>query len=198
MRRLFAALLHILHLMPPAVAWSAGSRHVAWFASAVLVAAATVAIAQRGGAARRLLAAALTLSVAFANALLAVSFLVQGAGFNIEFFAHANRETLAFAAAALQPLLLVVSAYLSLALACPFLIPRAPAPRPIGPTAAAAAAGLALSAPAWSFGWHIANVVADVQSALWVPKPVLRLGREDGIAPRAPPLRRQRQQAACC
>lgn len=199
MRRLFApVLLHILHLLPPAVAWSGGSRYIAWFASGVLVAAATVALAQRGGA-WRFLAGTLTLLVAFANVLLAASFLVQGAGFNIEFFAHANWETLTLAAVALRPVLLVVLGYFALVLACPFLIPKALVPRPVWLTAAAAVAGLMLSAPAWSFGWHIANVVADVRSALWVPKSVLRLGREDGIAPRVPsrshlappPFRRQ-------
>ena len=41
--------------------------------------------------------------------------------------------------------------------------------------AATAVAGLALNAPAWSFGWHVANVVTEVQNALWVPKPALRL-----------------------
>ena len=33
----------------------------------------------------------------------------------------------------------------------------------------------ALNAPAWSFGWHAATIVNDVQNALWVPKPALRL-----------------------
>ena len=96
-----------------------------------------------------------------------ISFLVQGAGFNIEFFAHANRETLALAAVALQPVLLVVLAYLLLVLACPFLMPKASA-RSRSPTlvAATAVAGLALNAPAWSFGWHAATVVNDVQNAL--------------------------------
>ena len=38
-----------------------------------------------------------------------------------------------------------------------------------------AMAELTLNARAWSFGWHAANVVNDVQHALGVPKPVLRL-----------------------
>ena len=128
-----------------------------------------------GGLVRRFAASTLNLLVAFANVLLAISFLVQGVGFNIEFFAHANWETLAFAATALRPVLLVVLGYFLLILACPFLISKAPVPTRIDLIAAAAVAGLALNAPAWSFGWHLAGMVADVRNALWVPKPVLRL-----------------------
>lgn len=51
----------------------------------------------------------------------------QGAGFNIEFFAHANWQTLASAIVALQPVLLVVLAYLLLVLPCLFLMPKASA-----------------------------------------------------------------------
>ena len=79
---------------------------------------------------------------------------------------------LTLAAVALRPVLLVALGYLLLMLACPFLVASASAQtRRIGLVVAAAVAGLALNAPAWSFGWHIATVVADVQSALWVPKP---------------------------
>ena len=131
--------------------------------------------AQQGGAARRFAASILNLLLACANVLLAVSFLVQGAGFNIEFFAHTNWETLDWAAVALQPVLLIVLGYFLLVLACPFLIPKAAAPtRRSKLVATAAVAGLALSAPAWSYGWYVANVVADIQSALWVPKPRIR------------------------
>ena len=177
MRRLFApALLCILHLLPPAAAWSGGSRHVLWFGSGILIAAATVAFAQQGGITRRIAAGVFNLLVAFANVLLAISFLVQGVGFNIEFFAHANGETLALAATALRPVLWVVLAYFLLVLSCPFLMSKALAPtRRIELIAAVAVAGLALNAPAWSFGWHLAGIVADVRSALWVPKPALRL-----------------------
>ena len=51
----------------------------------------------------------------------------QGAGFNIEFFAHANWQTLASAIVALQPVLLVVLGYLLLVLPCLFLMPKASA-----------------------------------------------------------------------
>ena len=175
MRRLFApVLLHILHLLPPAAAWSGGSRNVLWFASGILVAAATVAFARRGGAPRRVAASAITSLVAIANVLLAVSFQVQGAGFNIEFFAHTNWETLAFAVVAMRPLLLVVLAYFLLILAGPFLVPKESAHAyRSGLVVTVAVAGLALNAPAWSFAWHIADVVTDVQHAIWVPKPVL-------------------------
>ena len=186
MRTLFApALLLILHLLPPAVAWSGGSRNVLWFASGVLIAAATVAFVRRGGAARRVAACIFNLLIAFANVLLAISFRVQGAGFNVEFFAHANWETLVFVAVALRPVLWVALAYFLLILCCVFLVPKATVPRHRAKLiAATTVAGLAMSAPAWSFGWHIAGVVADVQSALWVPKPVLRL------TPAAPPQAR--------
>ena len=186
MRTLFApVLLLILHLLPPAVAWSGGSRNVLWFASGVLIAAATVAFVRRGGAARRVGACIFNLLIAFANVLLAISFRVQGAGFNIEFFAHANWETLVFVAVALRPVLWAALAYFLLILCCVSLVPKATASRPRAKlVAAATVAGLAMCAPAWSFGWHIAGVVGDIQSALWVPKPVLRL------TPAAPPQAR--------
>ena len=163
-------LFFCLHLMPAAFAWSAGSRQALWFVSAVLIATAVIWLCEAGGAVRRLMAIALNLSVACANALLAVSYMIQGVGFNIEFFAHANMDTLAIASVALRPLLLVFLAYLLLTAALPMLIGRRSLRRG-GIIGVVTVGGVLLNGPVWSFGWHIASNALDAQSALWVPKP---------------------------
>ena len=176
MRKYALALPYILHLLPPAAAWVGGSRHVLWFASSLFIAAAVVGLWRTGDPAKRIAASLLNVTVCFANVLLALSFLVQGVGFNLAFFAHANSETLALASVALRPLLLAVLGYLVATLACPLLLGRTARPtRRMGTVAAAAVGGVALNTPAWSFAWHLGGIVADVQSALWVPKPVVQL-----------------------
>ena len=74
--------------------------------------------------ATRIVVSALNLLIALANVLLAVSFLVQGVGFNLAFFAHADWETLALASVTLRPVLVGVLGYLVVTLACPMLLGR--------------------------------------------------------------------------
>ena len=176
MRKFALALPYVLHLLPPAAAWVGGSRHVLWFASSVLVATALVGLWRTGGVATRIVVSVLNSIIALANVLLAVSFLVQGVGFNLAFFAHADWETLALASVTLRPVLIGVLAYLVVTLACPMLLGRGAYSRrgELG-VVAAGLVGIGLNTPAWSFALHIGGVVADVQSALWVPKPVVEL-----------------------
>ena len=175
MRKLALALPYLLHLLPPAVAWAGGSRHVLWFASSLFVAAALIGLWRTGRVGPRIAATALNLMVSFANVLLAISFLVQGVGFNLAFFAHANWETLTLASAALRPLLIAVLGYFVVTLVCPLLLGKTSQPMRRMVIAAAAVTGIALNVPAWSFAWHVAAIVVDVRSALLVPKPVVEL-----------------------
>ena len=123
----------------------------------------------------RIAAYLLNSTVALANVLLAISFLVQGVGFNFAFFAHADTTTLALASVAFRPLLLTVLGYFVLVLVCPFFLGNAAQPMRRSGVIAAAVAGVALNAPAWSLAWYVGGAVADLQSALWVPKPVVQL-----------------------
>ena len=75
---------------PPAAASVGGSHHLLWFASSVLLTTALVGLWRNGGIATRIVVGALNLLIAPANVLLAVSFLVEGVGFNLAFFAHAD------------------------------------------------------------------------------------------------------------
>ena len=175
MRKLALALPYLLHLLPPAAAWAGGSRHVLWFPSSLFVAAALVGLWRTGRVGPRIAATALNLMVSFANVLLAISFLVQGVGFNLAFFAHANWETLTLASAALRPLLIAVLGYFVVTLVCPLLLGKTSQPMRRIAMAAATVTGIALNVPAWSFAWHVAAIVVDVRSALLVPKPVVEL-----------------------
>ena len=176
-RRLTFGLLQALHLLPPVLAWTSGSRYVLWFASSLLIAAAVMWLWESGGFKKRLMSVALNFCVVFANVLLAISFIIQGVGFNVEFFAHANWDTIRIASIALRPLVIGVGAYMLLTLATPLMMRRSPAAAQHGNrvVALAAAAGLLMNAPAWSFAWHFGGLVADAHSAIWVPKKPMRL-----------------------
>lgn len=175
-RRLAFALLHALHLLPPALSWANGSRHVIWFASSFLVATAVLWLWEAGGLAKRLLSVALNVCVVCANVLLATSFLIQGVGFNVEFFAHAHWDTARIASVALRPLVIGIGAYMLLTLAAPLMMRRSFAAAQHGNRVVAlvAATGLLLNAPAWSFSWHLAEMVVETHSVVWVPKKPLR------------------------
>ena len=176
-RRLTFGLLQALHLLPPVLAWTSGSRYVLWFASSLLIAAAVMWLWESGDFKKRLMSVALNFCVVFANVLLAISFMIQGVGFNVEFFAHANWDTIRIASIALRPLVIGVGAYMLLTLATPLMMRRSPAAAQRGNrlVALAAAAGLLMNAPAWSFAWHFGGLVADAHSAIWVPKKPMRL-----------------------
>ena len=176
-RRLTFGLLQALHLLPPVLAWTSGSRYVFWFASSLLIAAAVMWLWESGGFKKRLMSVALNFCVVFANVLLAISFMIQGVGFNVEFFAHANWDTIRIASIALRPLVIGVGAYMLLTLATPLMMRRSSAAAQRGNrvVALAAAAGLLMNASAWSFAWHFGGLMADAHSAIWVPKRPMRL-----------------------
>ena len=171
-RRLTFALLCVFHLLPPALSWNSGSRHVLWFASSVLVAAAVMWLWESGDLAKRLMSVALNLCVVFVNVLLAISFMIQGVGFNLAFFAHANWDTVRIASIALRPLVLGIGAYMLLTLVVPLVMRRSSAAmrHTNRVVALVAVAGVLSNAPAWSFAWHFTRLVADAHSAVWVPK----------------------------
>lgn len=181
-RRLTFALLQALHLMPPVLSWASGSRYVLWFASSLLIAAAVMWLWESGDFKKRLMSVALNFCVVFANVLLAISFMIQGVGFNVEFFAHANWDTIRIASIALRPLVIGVGAYMLLTLAAPLMMRRSSAVAQHGNrwVALVAAAGLLMNAPAWSFAWHFGGLVGDAHSAIWVPKKPMRLMPEHG------------------
>ena len=81
-----------------------------WFASSILLTTALIGLWRTGGVATRIAISVLNLLIALANVLLAVSFLVQGVGFNLTFFGNADWETLALASVTLRQVLAFVAA----------------------------------------------------------------------------------------
>ena len=53
-RRLTFALLQALHLLPPVLSWTSGSRYVLWFASSLLIATAVMWLWESGDFKKRL------------------------------------------------------------------------------------------------------------------------------------------------
>ena len=149
-----------LHPPPPPPSRRLGRRfpHLLWFASSVLVATALIGLWRTGGIATRIAISLLNPLITPANVLLAVSFLVQGVGFNLAFFAHADWETLALASVTLRPVLVGVLGYLVVTLACPMLLGRGTCSRrwELG-MVAAGLVGMGLNAPAWSFACTLAG-----------------------------------------
>ena len=176
MRKFALALPYILHLLPPAAAWVGGHPHLLWFASSVLVATALIGLWRTGGIATRIAISLLNLLITLANVLLAVSFLVQGVGFNLAFFAHADLGNAG-----------PCERYVASGAGRRAGLPRRHAglPNAAWQRNVQAAVGVGHGG-SWLGGdgieraslvvcVYVGGVVADVQSALWVPKPVVEL-----------------------
>ena len=174
---LVAALYYGLYLLPAATAATFEAVYVFWFASGLATATAVRWLWEGGNLARRLAALLLNAASAVANLLLLVSLHFQGAGFNAEFFFHVDWHTLVAAREAFAPLFFGASAWLLLVGVWPVLFPRHRArPRPgIRAVAGLVAAGLALSAPVLSLGWHVALRIIEARQVLLVPKAPLPL-----------------------
>ena len=166
-----AALYYCLHLLPAAASLAFDALHLLWVLSCLFLATAVRWLWACGGIAGRLTALALNAASAFANLLLAVSLYVQGTVFNLQFFFHANWETLLVAMQVMAPLFFGACAYLLLVGIWPCLLAangRRPRRRAI---AGAVAVGLCLNAPILSLGRHDLSQAAAALNAVLVPKP---------------------------
>ena len=166
-----AALYYGLYLLPAATALVFGTLYLFWMLSGLFLATAVRWLWAYGGITSRLTALMLNAASAFANLLLAVSLWVQGTVFDLEYFFHADWETLAVASGVMAPLFFGSWAYWFLVSILPCLLP-ANGPRPkrraIG---IAAAVGLCLNAPFLSLGWLGLSQAIAARDAVLVPKP---------------------------
>ena len=169
---LTAALYYGLYLVPAATAATFDVIWLFWSASGLAFATAVRWLCEGGGAARRLVALSLNAVSTFANVLLLISLYVQGVGFDDRFFFHANWETLVTASDAFAPLFFGCWAYWLLVSAWPCLLARNTTRTRPGTaiTAGLVVAGLALSAPVLSLGWHVALRIVEARQVLLVPK----------------------------
>ena len=166
-----AGLYYGLYLLPAATVLAFDALYLLWLLSGLFLATAVRWLWAYEGVAGRLAALTLNAATAFANLLLAISLQVQGTAFNLQFFFHAELETLQVAMRVAAPLFAGSWAYLFLVSVWPCLLTasrRRPRPRAV---AIATAAGLCLNAPIPSFGWHSLNQAIDEANAILVPKP---------------------------
>ena len=169
---LVAGLWYGLYLLPVAMAATLDAAYLSWFVPSLALATALRWLWEGGTVARRLTALSLNAASAIANLLLLVSLHLQGAGFNAQFFFHADWQTLVTGRDAFAPLFFGALAWLLLVGVWPLLFTRRRArARPgIRAVAGLAAAGLALSAPVLSLGWHTALRIVEARQVLLVPK----------------------------
>ena len=170
-RRTLIALYYALYLLPAALAVRFGAQYALWIASAAMFATAIRWLWEGGGAARRASALLLSLITVLANALLLISLLLLGTGFDAQFIFHFNWQTLLVALDAATPLLFGCCAYWLLASLWPICLPPRRAPRKTGALAAAMILGCVLNAPALSFAHYATLTLLAERRALLVPKP---------------------------
>ena len=165
------ALHYSLYPLPAATALAFDALYLFWVLSGLFLATAVRWLWAYGGIAAQMTALTLNAATALANLLLAVSLWVQGTVFDLEYFLHADWETLAVASRVTAPLFFGSCAYWLLVSVLPCLLP-ASGPRPkrraIG---IAAAVGLCLNAPFLSLGWLGLSEAIAARNAVLVPKP---------------------------
>ncbi len=198
-RTLCHALYYALYLLPPATVVPVGSVYLLWLASAAVMATAVRWLCEQGSLALRVVAFLLNAVTAIANILLAVSVVMQGHGFDAQFFAHANWQTLVVASEVMVPLVAGCSIYWLFVCIWPSLLgpgasttappadARAAAPRTLPLTdtsplrrnrvrssskvAGLVAFAVAVNGPVLSLVWYaVADLMAARQEIL-VPKP---------------------------
>ena len=165
------ALYYGLYLLPAATALAFGVLYLFWVLSGLFLATAVRWLWACGGIAGRLTALMLNAASSCANLLLAVSLWVQGTVFDLEFFFHADWETLAVASRVMAPLFFGSWAYWFLVSILPCLLPsngHRPKRRAIG---IVASFGFCLNAPFLSLGWHGLSQAIAARDAVLVPKP---------------------------
>ena len=168
---ILTALYYGLYLLPAATALAFDVLYLHWLLSGLFLATAVCWLWAYGTVAGRLAALTLNTATAFANLLLAISLQVQGTAFNLQFFFHANWETLLVAMRVMAPLFFGSWAYWFLVSLWPCLLianGHRPKRRAV---IIVAAVGLCLNAPMLSLGWYGLSQAIAVRNAILVPKP---------------------------
>ena len=160
---------HLLLIAATLPAWLAQAL---WMVSAVVFATAVRWLWEDGGALRRTCALTLSLVTTLASVLMMISLLTQGTALNVQFFFHADWETMVVAANTLAGLFVALWAYWLVAGLWPCLLPRVARPR-FGTSKALAigALGMTLNGPLLALVWYVAAETAAGRQALLVPKP---------------------------
>lgn len=167
-----AGIYYGLYLLPAATALAFDAWYLLWLLSGLFLATAVRWLWAYGSFAWRLTALAFNAASAFANLLLLISLQIQGAAFNLQFFFHAQWETVLVAMDALAPLFFASWTYWFLVSVWPCLLTASSRPPRRRAIAIALAAGLCLNAPILSLGWHGLSQAMAVRDAVWVPKPM--------------------------
>lgn len=166
------AVYYALYLVPVVVAVWFEPSHAYWLASAVASATVVVWLHGRGV---RAAALAINLASTIANMLLMISLVIQGAGFNEQFFYHMDWETVVLGWRVFGVWSLGVGAYLLLLGLWPRLLP--------GPgdglrarlrhstVAVLIAVAVLLNASVLSMGWYLLEAAIRVNRIVLVPKP---------------------------
>ena len=178
-----------LHLLPVAIAWRhLDLTHLAgdsgepplpqeaflplWLVSAAILATAVRWLWEDGGVCRRLSALALSTLLTLAGLLLLISFVAQGTALNIQFFFHANWQTVVVASKVFAAPFFLLWAYWLVVNAWLCLLPRRrQSRRRTGTVVGIAVLAVALNAPLLSFVWFVATETMAMRQALLVPKP---------------------------
>ena len=147
------ALYYSLYPLPAATALAFDALQLFWVLSGLFLATAVRWLWAYGGIAARLTALTLNAASALANLLLAASLWVQGTVFDLEYFFHADWETLAVAKRVMAPLFFGSCAYWLLVNILPCLLPAHGQPPKLRAVGIAAVVGLCLNVPFLSLGW---------------------------------------------
>ena len=160
---------HLLLITAAVPAWLVRAL---WVVSALVFATAVRWLWEDGGALRRTFALTLSLVTTLASVLMMISMLIQGTAWNVQFFFHANWETVLVAAHTLAGLFVALWIYLLSAALWPCLLPRGARPRSsTGRALLIGALGTILNGPLLALAWYVAEETAAGRQALLVPKP---------------------------
>ena len=165
---------YALYLAPVAVGIAFDASRMYWLASGL--ASATVVVhlcAARGFA--RVTALAVNMLSTVVNALLMISLILQGQGFNAQFFYHMDLDTVAAAWLAFWPWCISGGSYLVFVGLWPSLLPGssdAPVTRTSTPLVASLMTlAILLNASVLSFAWYVTRDAIRSSGIVLVPKP---------------------------
>ena len=165
------AAFYLLCILPAVFAGHHSGMHGYWLASSLALATGVLWLCQRGGVAR---VAAFTLNAvtALGNLFLVVSLLIQGTGFNAQFFYHMELETLFAVKEAYRQLAVTAAVYWLLVCMWVALLPAVPHNAPNrSTTAAVLVAAVALNAAFLSLVSHVGTELVRSLRIVLVPKP---------------------------
>ena len=165
---------YALYLVPIGVGVAIDPSRVYWLVSGLALAAVVLRLWEAGGFAR-VAALAVNAVSTVVNVLMMISLVLQGQGFNAQFFYHMNLETVVAAWAVFWPWCISGGCYLLMVGLWPGLLrgpddaPGAPARTPL--VAALMALAIILNASVLSFVWHVTQGLIRSNGIVLVAKP---------------------------